>query len=261
MRCTTIVIVSVATLCSFASAQNPPASNPQALSIAAQSIAALTGGNVINDVTLNGSATWTSGSDTETGSATLLASGTNESRIDLALSSATRTEIRDAQTGPKLGRWNVQNASSGKFAFHNCLTDAVWFFPALGSLAGSSNIVFSYVGQETRNGAAVQHVQTYVFQPSPSASRVNVLQQLSTMDFYLDATTFLPSAITFSMHPDNDTGTNIPVEIDFSNYQAFSGAQVPTHIQKYLQGTLLIDLSVSAATFNTGIPLSDFTIN
>jgi hypothetical protein len=262
MRHATIVIVSVATLFSFAWAQIPPASSPQALSIAAQSIAAQTSGNAISDVTLTGSATWTSGSDTETGNATLLASGTNEGRIDLALSSGTRTEVRDAQTGTKLGEWNVQNASSGKFAFHNCLTDAVWFFPVLGSLAGGSNVVFSYIGQETRNGAAVQHLRTYASQPSKSAvSATNLLQQLSTMDYYLDATTLLPSAITFNVHPDNDAGANIPVEIDFSNYQAFSGVQVPTHIQKYLQGTLLIDLTISGATFNTGIPLSDFAIN
>jgi hypothetical protein len=33
------------------------------------------------------------------------------------------------------------------------------------------------------------------------------------------------------------------------------------HIQRYLQGNLMVDLVLSAASFNTGLPLSTFTIN
>jgi hypothetical protein len=250
----------VATLPCFAGTKNTPTSNPQALSYAAQSIAALTGGNSITDVTLTGSATWTSGSDTETGDATLLASGTAESRMDLGLSSGTRTEIRDSQTGTTLGKW-ITPSNSGMFALYNCQTDAVWFFPALGSLAGGSNIVLSYIGQETRNGVAVQHLQSYVSQPSLSSVFGISTQTLSMVDFYLDATTLLPSAIAFKAHPDTKAASNLPVEIDFSNYQLFNGVNVPTHIQKYLQGTLLIDVTVTSATFNTGIAPSTFSVN
>jgi hypothetical protein len=39
---------------SFALAQNPPASDPQALSLAAHSVTAMTGGATISDVTLTG---------------------------------------------------------------------------------------------------------------------------------------------------------------------------------------------------------------
>ncbi|HEV2395823.1 MAG TPA: hypothetical protein VGS27_02625 [Candidatus Sulfotelmatobacter sp.] len=236
-------------------------SSTQALTYAAQAMAALTGGNAITDVTLTGTGAWTLGPETDNGNATFLASGTNESRMDLTLSSGTRTEIRDAQTGTRIGEWIAPNQSSGMFAYHNCVTDAVWFFPALGSLAGGSNIVFTYIGQETRNGQSVQHIQSY--QPSSTAlgpSGFNP-QQLSVMDFYLDSVTFLPSSITFNVHPDNDSASNLLVEIDFSNYQTVNGFSVPMHIQKYLQGTLLIDLTVSTAAFNTGIPLSEFAIN
>jgi hypothetical protein len=73
--------------------------------------------------------------------------------------------------------------------------------------------------------------------------------------------TFLPASITFNAHPDNDSASNLLVEIDFSNYQSVNGFSVPMHIQKYLQGTLLIDLTVETAAFNTGIPLSEFAIN
>jgi|SRR5580658_5913131 hypothetical protein len=252
------VFVFVA-LSSFASANNqPPASNATAVAYAAQSIAAMTGGVAISDVTLTGTVTWT-GSDTETGTATLLALGNGESRMDLALTAGTRTEIRDAQTGAQLGRWIAPNNASGNFASHNCWTDAVWFFPVLGSLAAGPNVVLSYVGPTTWNGESVQHIQSY-YQPNQLAFALSP-QQLSTMDFYLDATTLRPAAVTFNAHPDNNAATNLLVEVDFSNYQPVSGAVVPMHIQKYQQGHLMVDIVVTGASFNTGLLLSTFAVN
>ncbi len=247
-------------LASVAFAQSAPQSNPQAVSFASQSIAALTGGKAINDVTLTGSVTWSAGVAPETGTATLLGSGTGESRMSLVLPDGTRTEIRDASTGVAQGQWIAQSGASGLFASHNCATDAVWFFPALGSLAAGPNVVLTYVGQETRNGAAVQHIQSYVYQANSASVPAPTPQQLSTMDFYLDATTLLPSAVIFNVHPDKNMANNITVEVDFSNYQTVSGALVPFHVQKYLSGQLILDLSLSSAVFNSGLPLSDFTV-
>lgn len=157
------ILVLPACLACFATAKSTPTSSSTAASFAAQAIAALTGGSPVNDVMLTGTTTWTSGSDTESGNATLLASGTTESRMDLALSSGKLTEIRDAQTGAAIGEW-INPSGSGAFAVYNCQTDAVWFFPALSSLTGGSNVVLAYVGQETRNGEAVQHLQSYISQ-------------------------------------------------------------------------------------------------
>ncbi len=253
-----VVAVSLCLLVtSFALAQ----SDPQALAYAAKSMAAITGGNPISDAALTGTATWFAGSDTETGTVLLKASGTGESRMDLALGNGNRSEIRDASTGAALGQWIAPDNSSGLFAFQNCFTDAVWFFPVLSSLSAGPNVVLTYIGQETRNGQTVQHLRTYVSQGDPLPPPLPTAQQLSTMDFYLDAVAFLPSAILFNSHPDNDPGTNISIEVDFSNYQALGGAMVPLHVQKYLQGTLALDLSLSSAAFNTGLSLSNFTIS
>jgi len=256
VRSAGVAVVSFALACCAASAQNPSASNPQALSYAAQSIGAMLGSVSISDVTLTGTVTW-NGSDA--GTASLRALGTGESRVDLALASGTRTEIRDVSTGLPRGQWVSQSGVAGPIAYHNCATDAVWFFPALGSLAAGPNTVLSYVGQESRNGATVQHLQSYIFQ-SRRTSGVS-WQQLSTTDFYLDATTLLPVAITYNAHPDNDATTNLAVEVDFSNYQTINGVAVPMRIQRYLQGSLLVDVTVSTASFNTGLTLSTFAIN
>ncbi|HKH97613.1 MAG TPA: hypothetical protein VJ999_00780 [Candidatus Sulfotelmatobacter sp.] len=242
-------------------AQNASASDPLAVSLAQKSFAALTGGLPIADVTLTGAVTWTAGSDTETGTATLEALGMDESRMDLVLSGGSRSEIRDVSTGTPLGQWTASNNSSDFFALQNCFTDPVWFFPALGSLSGGQTIVLVYIGQETRNGATVQHIRSYSTQSPGLPPPLPSVQQLSTMDFYLDAATLLPSAIVFNSHPDSDPFTNIRVEIDFSNYQAIGGVMVPLHIQRYWQGTLAVDLAITGATFNTGLSLSNFTIS
>jgi hypothetical protein len=247
-------------LVSVVFAQNPPQSDPQALSFASQSITALTRGKAISDVTLTGSATWSGGGIPEAGTVTLLASGTGESRMSLVLPSGSRTEIRDASTGIAQGKWIAQSGASGLFASENCAADAVWFFPALGSLAVGPGVVLTYIGQESRNGGAVQHIQSYLYQPNPAGVSPSP-QQLSMIDFYLDATTLLPVAITFNAHPDNNASTNLPIEVDFSDYQALNGVLIPTHIQRSLQGNVLLDITVSSASFNTGVPLSDFTIN
>jgi len=253
-----VVLPAFLLLAIIAAGQNPPSSDPQALAYAAQSIAALTGGTSISDVTLTGNVTW---NGTDSGTATLRALGTGESRMDLALSSGTRTEIRDAQTGVQLGQWTNPDNTTGYFASQNCYSDAVWFFPALGSLTVGQNGVLSYIGQESRNGSSVQHIQSYVYDPNWPAGVTPTDQQLSTMDFYLDATTLLPIAITYNAHPDNDATINLLVEADFANYQSLSGVVVPTHVQRYQQGNLVVDITLTGASFNTGIPLSVFTVN
>ncbi len=257
-RCLSVLAASIITLIpSFLTAQHLSQSDPRALAYAAQSMATLTGGVSIRDVTLTGTATWVAGSERETGAATLVGLGPNESHIELAFSSGTRTEIRDAQTGIARGKWTTPSGKSGKFAPHNCQTDAVWFFPALSSLAGGQNTIFTYLGQETRKGERVQHIRSEGQSSRTAATRP---EPLSSIDFYLDAATLRPEAISFNVHPDKNMLDNIPVEVDFSDYQNVDGVMVPMHIEKYLQGSLLIDLTISNAAFNTGISLSTFMI-
>ena len=235
-----------------------PGSDPQAISFAEQSIAALSGKEAIQDVTLTGSVTWNAG-ENETGTIVLRALGSTESRIDLALSGGTRSEIRDASAGYAQGKWINPNGTSGMFASHNTMTDAVWFFPIFSSLVAQSNVVLSYVGLENRNGELVQHLRSCIYQSSNDPSPL--VQQLTTTDFYLDAGSSLPVAVTFNQHPDNNAQLNIPVEIEFSNYQSISGALIPTHIQKSANGTTMLDIAVTGAVFNSGLTLSEFSVN
>jgi hypothetical protein len=239
-------------------AQSVSTSDPQALALAAQSVAALTGGSAISDTTLNGTVTRIAGSDQEIGTVTLLAKGSSESRADLNLSGGTRSEIRNSITGVNRGNWIGTNGVVHPVALHNCLTDASWFFPALGTLAsaaGKPSMVFSYVGLENVQQASLQHIQAYTVNASFSEAT-----QLSTMDFYLDAKTLLPSIIAFDEHPDNDQTVDIAVAVAFSDYRNVNGAMIPFHIQRYVYNGLTLDIQLASAGINSGIPDSQFKL-
>ena len=246
----------------FLAAQNPVSTTTQGATLAAQSIAAMTAGTAVTDVTINGNATWFAGSDTETATMTLLGKGTTESKVSITLTSGSRIETRNAANGFPQGQWVNPNGTSGAYAWHNCETDAVWFFPVLSSLANfaNSSFVFSYVGQETWNGATAQHVRVYKVAPGSTSPIASLAQTLSTMDFYLDPTSSLPLAIDFNAHPDNDTITNLRVEVRFTNYQAVNGVQMPFHTQQWINGVLALDLAVTNATLNSGLTDNQFSI-
>jgi len=174
------------------------------------------------------------------------------------LSGRTRSDVRNVASDSPSGAWETNGTSSTAYAFHNCWTDAAWFFPALSSLSQTANprLIFKYIGQEQHNGVATQHIQ--VFQVPVQGPKS--AQRLSLMDFYLDPASYLPLAISFNLHPDDDMSTNIPVEIDFANYQAVSGIQVPFHFQRSFNGGVVLDVTVTNAVFNSGLPDSLFTL-
>jgi hypothetical protein len=145
---------------------------------------------------------------------------------------------------------------------HNCRINASWFFPQLSALAETADAeqIFLYVGLEKRNGLPVHHLQTLRYAPAKRPDITAIRQAVSTMDIYLDSTSLLPLAFAFNIHPDDDALTNIAVEVDFYNYQSVGGVLVPFRIQKRIWNGLALDLSVTNAAFNTGLPDALFTI-
>lgn len=253
-----VILVCSLALAPLAVGQTIPSSDPRAVSLAIKAVAALTGGNAVSDMTLNANVISILGSDYETGTAVLKAKGQAESRVDLMLPSGTRIDVRSLTNGVPSGAWSLNGAPAKAYAQHNCWTDSSWFVPAVGALGHSnaSGVVFSYIGLEQHAGASVQHIQVFRF----ISSDIPTAQRLTTMDFYLDPNTYLPLAIGFNAHLDTDLNTDVPTETRFANYQSVNGVQVPFHIQRLLNGSLVLDVTVTSAAINTGIPDSIFTL-
>lgn len=230
--------------------QTLASSDPFAISLAQKSMAALTGGASVADVTLNANATSISGSDYQQGTATLEAKGTREARIDLSLPGGKRSDVRSLANAAPVGSWQRNGEPVTAYAWHNCWTDAAWFFPVFSSLAQTANqrFIFAYVGPELHDNVATQHIQIYQVQ-SGSAD----VQRLSKTDFYLDANSYLPIAISSYLHPDDNFIVDVPVEVNFANYQDVSGVRIPFHVQQSMNGTVMLDLTITGAILNSGL--------
>lgn len=252
-----IAAVCLATVSAVAQNGQPPASDPMAVSLAQKSVATLTGGAPISDVTLNANVISVIGSDYDTGTATLSAKGLSESRVDLNLSGGTRSDVRNSASGVPAGAWERNGGTATPYAFHNCLTDASWFFSALSSLTQTSNpsFVFKYIGPEQHGGLNTLHIQVFQSVTKPAS-----LRHISTVDFYLDPVSSLPLATAFAVHPDFDAGTDIPIEVRFANYQTIRGVQVPFHVQQSLNGSVSLDLNVTSVALNAGLMDTLFTL-
>jgi hypothetical protein len=200
------------------------------------------------------------GSTADSGTVTLKVKGYGESRIDMQLAAnGALSEIRDVSTGFLRGEW-IAGGAGTIYTQQICVTDAAWFYPLNSAMAvaPSNSIVLSYIGPETLGGSQVQHLQSYSYQAGLDSASQAQLQLVSRTDYYLDATTFLPVAENFNLYTDNNTA--IPVQVLFLNYLTVSGLTGPQHIQKYVNGTLQFDATVTSVAFNTGIPLSTFAV-
>lgn len=237
-----------------------PSQDQQATALMTRAVSALTGGSPTRDITLTGTATWIAGSDTETGPATLTAMPTGQSRTSLHLTSGPRSEVRSlASDGSATGAWSGPDRTTHSVVDHNLWTPSVWFFPEfiLASPGPNPTVAAAYVGQETRNGLSVQHL-TLAQQVASTPDAAAHIARLSRVELYLDSTSSLPVAIVFAIHPDKDSNIDIPVEVDFSNYQTFGSAMVPLHVQRLVQNSLVLDLQLQSAALNTGLTPSAF---
>ncbi len=255
------VLLSVSILLPSAAQQTAPAS-PQPLQLLRGTLGALSANTLPRDVTLSGTAHYIAGSDDQTGTATLKATATGASRIDLNLSSGPRTEISNSASGAPVGKWSGPDGIPHDIAFHNLVTEPSWFFPTFLLLraVAPSGYVTTYIGHETLNGQAVEHLTIAQTSNVQTPLGVTTLTHLTQTDVFIDCATLLPAAIAFNVHPDDNMLIDIPIEIRFSDYRPVNGAQIPFHIQKFLRNGLALDIQIQSAAINSGLALNEFNI-
>ncbi|HEV2422871.1 MAG TPA: hypothetical protein VGS59_14260 [Candidatus Acidoferrales bacterium] len=239
----------------------PAPRDAHAVALLQRSLSALVGTNTLNDATLTGYANYIAGSDEETGSVTLKATAIGQGRADLSLSNGKRSEVIDTSQATPVGSWCGADGVWHPMVAHNLYTDPSWFSPAFLISRARSNVNYaiSPLDAETQNGVAVEHVRIY-FQSDGSLDPPTLVQGLSQIDIYLNASTLLPVSIAFNTHADNNALLNIPIQVTFSNYQLVQGISVPYHVQKYVQNGLALDVTVTGVQFNSGLSTSDFQV-
>jgi hypothetical protein len=95
-----------------------------------------------------------------------------------------------------------------------------------------------------------RHLQGELVFPNLTTTLAGDIMQRSTADLGLDPASLLPAVLSYSTRPDNGAPIPIAIEIHYSNYQAVNGVQIPFTIQRYVNGSLQLEISVSSAQVN-----------
>jgi hypothetical protein len=225
-----------------------------ATSLLGQLSTAFSGGNVVHQVQLTGNASWHAGSLNDTGSATLSAATTGASQLQLSLSSGTRTETASGEGTSLICTWAGEDGVTHSIDPGNCWRPFVWFLPPL-SLQPS--LLPSYLGAVDLGSGKVgfgsttyRHFQGELVFPNLTGTLTSDIMQRSTADIGLNSTSLLPAVLSYNIRPDNGAPIPIAVEIHYSNYQPINGVQIPFTIQRYINGTLQLEISVTSAQVN-----------
>jgi hypothetical protein len=202
---------------------------------------------VVHSIVMTGNATWTSGSDQESGSATLTGYSTGQSSIELQLSGGTRGETQNAFTdADRTCTWTGTDGVTHNVALHNCWLSTVWFLPQITMQPGvaAPDDVSSSAPASNGKTVIVHHERHPVAVRDTKTAAM--LANVSKVDLGVDASSHLPQWLLFQLHPDNDAGVNLQVEVDFSDYRTVNGITVPFHIQKFINHTLVLDLQIAS---------------
>lgn len=232
-------------------------SSPNVLAILRAAYAAQAGQQIIQDSRLTGNVEYIAGSDDETVPISLEGISSGSGRTDISLSAGTLTEMRQVLPSATTGVWLANGGPPHSIAEHNMMTDAAWFFPlfVVQRLLTDPNAIVSDLG--TENGTIhIQAVEASFGNLTPTAA--TQVQHLSEIDLYLDASSYVPVGLGFNIHPDSNAFLDIPVYVQFSNYHQTTGASVAMRIQKYLNGTLAMDIRVQTVALNIGLTQTDF---
>ena len=265
-RCGLAVLVLFSALCPIAFGQATTTITQQTAASAtsglAQSLLALTGGQTITDAVLTGTITRTAGSAVETVPVKFEVKGFSESKIEFTSSAFVASEVSGLSGGIPACQWTDAKGTVHRVPTENCM-NPVWFLPelsALGTVSATSTTVI-LVGSETYNGTAVDHYRlSQVFGTPKQIGSATFLGDVVKTDIYCDASTHLPVALGYTLHPDNNPSVDIVTEVRFSNYQPMNGMLLPMKVTKLMNGSVLLEATLTNAAVNVGLSDSEFTL-
>lgn len=252
MRVFLCLCLGVATCLSISpsSAQAVASQPSDATAILQQVTQVFSGGKAIHQIQITGNAEWHAGGLNDSGSAALTATATGSAQMQLSL--AKKGSWTESQTNVNAGmgcQWTGSDGIAHDGDALNCTRPAVWFLPSISlqSAMIPSEVGVADMGTNTVGSGTYRHLQAQaVFSGMPSSS-LDKFVQASTTDIGINPNTLLPSVLTYRIHPDNGAQVDIPVEIRYSNYQKVDGVEIPFLIQRYVNGSLQLEIQVTSA--------------
>jgi hypothetical protein len=219
--------------------------------------AAFSGGRVVQKVQLTGNASWYAGSLEDSGTVTLTASADGNSQMQLNLgATGQNTETQTGAGSDAVCQWAGSDGVAHELQAGNCWRPALWFLPALSLhpslLPSNLRIVDHGMGPVGSDEKIYRHLQSQLI---PNTKRLSSkiaadFMQKSITDLGLDQETLLPAALAYSVSPDNGAPVSIAVEIRYADYRTVDGVQIPFTIQRYVNGSLQLEIHLTSAQIN-----------
>jgi hypothetical protein len=230
--------------------------DPQALTILQGSIGAM-GGAAPSDSTAFGTVTATAGTQTQSGPIQILTLGTNQSVETTSLPNLSQSTIFSNWTAAQTNGSSAQQQLSDQLAVTS--QTALYPLPILLGMLNNPDVSLLYIGQETVAGVTANHIR--IWNTFASRPYMQGTSSLSTRDVWLDSSTSLPIRISFTQQAATGQAFKTLVQLDFSNYQQASGFAYPHTIEKSLNGTPWLTISIQNVAFNTGLQASQFQLD
>lgn len=211
---------------------------------------AFSDGKAVQNIQLTGTATWYAGGE-DSGSVTLTAAADGSSQMQLSLASKGQwSESQSAIDIPMTCGWVGNDGVQYAGNLFNCMRPVVWFLPQLflASAVNSSSITMVDKGVGPVGSAGnYRDLQCSFATSSSSDSVLQILTTASSVDIGVDQSSLLPSILAYEVQPDDGQDVLIPIEIHFSHFIQIDGVQVPSVIQRYVNGALQLEIQISAA--------------
>lgn len=250
-------VLLVFTVVSIASAQTAStiavaSSDPSSLKLVQSSFAAM-GGVVPVDSTETGIVVVIAGSQTQSGTFRHLTRSSDQTSEDIALPDGDRKKVFSRGAGLQaVGTTTAANS-------------AQW-----AATAESADLPIVLIGQLLQDPATVWTPSAdTVVEGTPShcvivsknysdSKQQSSLAAVSKRTMCFNASTNLPTSVSFVSRTAEGAVAGVAVELHFSDYRNQSGILVPFSIHQYLNGTPWAVISMQNIAFNTGLTDADF---
>ena len=239
----------------YSQEQDEPPQRANARNVLGDLSTAFSVGKTIQNVRISGYASWYAGSLEDSGTVTLTASADGSSQMQLLLGgSGKRTETQAGVGSNATCSWAGADGITHEVRSGSCWRPVLWFLPALSlqtsSLSGSLRVVDLGMGTVGGSTNIHRHLQSQItLSDVPDALATDVMQQSKT-EIGLDPISHLPTTLTYSVRPDSGAQVAIAIEVHYSDYRTVDGVQIPFLIQRYVNGSLQLEIHINSAEIN-----------
>ncbi len=212
-------------------------------------------GNPVQQIQMSGTADWFAGDVQDSGTVTLTASSNGGTQVQFSLgTSGSRTESQSMANGYMSCQWAGSDGIAHPILSGACWRPVFWFLPAMSLqpslLLANSSVVDRGIGTVGASEGTYRIIQAQVWPSDALPEDTAQIAATSATIVGLDPSSLLPMVVAYSVPTDSGAMSLIAIEIHYSDYHVVDGVQIPFTIQRYVNGSLQIQISLSSTQIN-----------